>query len=329
MIKLSICISTLNRAGYIKQTLDTIVPQLNENVELIIVDGGSSDNTKDIVEKYINQNTCVKYFQEIINSGFDIDYDKAIKYSQGEFCWLMTDDDLLELNAVNKVLSKIKKNIDLIIVNSKVMNTDFSIVLSERQLKITKDVLYSDERNILLKYVGASLSCICCIVIRRSVWLSRNREPFYGTFFIHVGVVFQSPQINNIYLISDPLILIRYGNATWTQNAFKIWNLDWPKLIWSFNSLSYDEKIKICREYPYLRFSTLFYNKAMGSFGFNQLRKIKIKKYLFKFYLKGLLVCLIPGPIINLFFIIFFKLFRRDSKIVIHDLLLSRHNKFL
>ena len=329
MIKLSICISTLNRGDYIEETLDTIIPQLNKCVELIIVDGNSSDNTCDIIKKYTDQNEYVKYFQESINSGVDGDYDKAIKYAQGEFCWLMTDDDLLELNAVEKVLKKIKKNIDLIIVNSKVFNNDYTKILVERQLNVKKDINYSIEKNNFFPIVGAYLSFIGCVVIRKNLWLSRNREDYFGTTFIHVGVICQNPPITNIYVISEPLILIRYGNAMWTANAFNVWNLMWPKLIWSFDSYSNKEKIIICREFPYSRISTLLYNKAMGSFDFNQLRKIKIKKYLWRFYLYGLIVCLIPGPIINFAFCVFFKLFRKNNEIPLYDLLISKHNKLL
>jgi abequosyltransferase len=46
---LSICIATYNRGGYIGETLDTIIPQLDNDVELLVVDGASTDNTKDVV----------------------------------------------------------------------------------------------------------------------------------------------------------------------------------------------------------------------------------------------------------------------------------------
>ena len=49
---LSICIATYNRASYIGETLDSIIPQLDDDVELLVVDGASTDNTEDVVRKY-------------------------------------------------------------------------------------------------------------------------------------------------------------------------------------------------------------------------------------------------------------------------------------
>ena len=328
MKKLSICISTFNRAKFIEKTLSTIVPQLSEQVELIIVDGASSDNTNDIVNRYVKKNKFIKYFKELKNSGVDGDYDKAVSYSEGEFCWLMTDDDFLKPNAIDNVLAKIKKTVDLIIVNSKVMNHDFSKTLSKNQLNIYKDLKYSKNGKNYFPIIGAYLSFIGCVVIRRNLWLLRNRKSYYGTTFIHVGIICQTPPIENIYVISDPLIIIRYGNAMWSSNAFNVWNLMWPRLIWSFDSFSNKDKIKVCRQFPYARLTTLLYYKAMGSFNLNQLRKFEGVESLWKFYLFGIITLLIPGFIINLIFLIYFKLFRTNDKIAIYDLLLSKNNKF-
>lgn len=326
MKKLSICISTFNRESYIKETLDTIVPQLNENVELVLVDAGTSNETQKVVSNYIKKNNFIRYFKESVNSGVDGDYDKAIKYAYGEFCWLMTDDDLLEVDAINKVLNKINKTVDLIVVNSKVMNIDLTVTLADRQLNILSDVKYKDLKSGFFQDVGAYLSFIGCVVIRRKLWISRNRVDYFGTTFTHVGVICQNPPISNIYVISNPLIVIRYGNAMWTDNAFNVWNVKWPELIWSFESFSDQEKLSICRKQPYTRLSTLLYNKAMGAFSLKEFYKKRSSVNFLRFYLLYIISYLIPGYIINYLFIIYFKNYRKSNKIAIHDLLISKYN---
>ena len=54
---LSICIATYNRANFIGETLDSIILQLTEDVEVVIVDGASTDNTREVVESYVKNNT--------------------------------------------------------------------------------------------------------------------------------------------------------------------------------------------------------------------------------------------------------------------------------
>ena len=70
---------------------------------------------------------------------------------------------------------------------------------------------------------AAYLTFIGGVVIRRSQWLARQREPYFGTLFIHVGVIFQLPPLQKVSVIAQPLISIRYGNALWTARGFEIW----------------------------------------------------------------------------------------------------------
>ena len=51
-IKLSFCIPTYNFADFIGETLESIIIQATDEVAVIIVDGGSTDNTREIVESY-------------------------------------------------------------------------------------------------------------------------------------------------------------------------------------------------------------------------------------------------------------------------------------
>ena len=71
--KLSICIATFNRSKFISETLDSILAQLDSRVEIIVVDGASPDNTKDVLEEYIYRNPQLKYYCEQVNSGVDAD----------------------------------------------------------------------------------------------------------------------------------------------------------------------------------------------------------------------------------------------------------------
>ena len=48
--------------------------------------------------------------------------------------------------------------------------------------------------------------------------------------------------LNDILVLKKPLTIIRFGDGLWNNRAFKIWMLDWPKLIWSLNTLSIETK---------------------------------------------------------------------------------------
>ncbi len=118
--KLSICMATFNRAKYIGETIDSILSQFSSEVELVIVDGASPDNTCEVMERYLSRYPDIRYFRELTNSGVDADYDKAVGYAVGEYCWLMTDDDLAIPGAIAAILSALADNPELVVANSEV-----------------------------------------------------------------------------------------------------------------------------------------------------------------------------------------------------------------
>jgi abequosyltransferase len=264
--KLSICIATFNRSTYIAETLESIVGQLSEGVELVILDGASPDNTTEVVAPFLLRSPHVRYIREATNSGVDRDFDKAVSNAQGSYCWLMSDDDVLVPGAVSRVMSFLDQDTDLLVVNSQVRSIDLKVELIPRILEFTEDRRYDLEtRNRLLGEVGGYLSFIGGVVIRRSRWLARNRERFFGTLFIHVGVIFQAP-LARVLVLAEPLIWIRYGNAMWTNRAFEIWMFKWPDLVWSFADFSDDAKRRVVARQPWKNWRRLIFYRAVGAY---------------------------------------------------------------
>jgi glycosyltransferase involved in cell wall biosynthesis len=62
MITFSVIIPTYNRAGFIAETMDTVLAQTYPHFEVIIVDDGSTDNTRQIIEDRYGKDTRVRYF---------------------------------------------------------------------------------------------------------------------------------------------------------------------------------------------------------------------------------------------------------------------------
>lgn len=292
---LSVCIATLNRAPFLHETLSCVVAQLTDAVELVIVDGASTDNTETVVEQFQNEFPNVRYFKEATNSGVDADYDKAVGYARGAYCWLMTDDDLLKDGAIDKVLRAIELAPELIVVNAELRSRDFAIEFSSRMLPFQHNRSYDAARaeseqlekngdsgdreksekspaesETLFVELASYMSFIGCTVFKRQFWMSRNREAYYGSLFIHIGVAFQYPVVANVYVVSTPLIVVRYGNAMWTPRRFEIWMFMWPRLLGSFTHLSPSARQQIVEDEPWRSAKTMLQYKAMGGYGLQQ-----------------------------------------------------------
>lgn len=324
--KLSICIATYKRGQFISETLDSIVAQMEPGVEIVVVDGASPDNTPEVMAQYLSRHPEIRYYREQINAGIDRDYDKAVGYAKGEYCWLMSDDDLLNPGAVRRVLLAIDETRNLIVVNSEIWNADFSEKLLDRRLRIEEDIEYGkkDREQFFIRSAN-QLGFIGCVVIRRAFWLSRDRTSFYGTMFIHVGVIFQHPAIETAKVISEPLIAIRDGNATWAARTFEVWTMKWPELIWSFPDFSDTAKQAVCPRKQWRKFKFLFYHRAMGSYSLAEFHQFLSPEAKGLAWAKAYAVAVFPGKAANLIVVFYYLLFKRASRLELFDVLCSRY----
>lgn len=275
-IKLSICIATLNRANFIGATLESIVNQATDEVEIVVVDGASTDNTAQVVRQYQEQFPRLHYVQLEAKGGVDRDYDRAVALAHGEYCWLMTDDDLFKPGAIQAVLAAMNADYGLIIVNAEVYNADLSQRLACRQLPFQTDRVYQPtklDRERFLAEVGFYLTFIGGVVIQRTLWNARDRESYFGTEFIHLGVIFASPLPTDVRVLSEPWIVIRYGNAQWTARYFEIWMFKLPGLIWALPGYGDAAKRRASPREPWRRAGALLLFRARGVYTLNEYRQ--------------------------------------------------------
>jgi glycosyltransferase involved in cell wall biosynthesis len=324
-VKLSICISTYNRGAFIGETVDSIIAQLEPDVELIVVDGASPDNTPDVMGKYLLRHPEIRYFRERENSGIDRDYDKAISYARGEYCWLMTDDDLLMPRAINTLLCVLNESHDLIVVNAETWNSDFSRMIKARHLQIYQDRCYKQgDHEALFVDAFSYLSYIGGVVIKRSFWLARKREPYYGTLFVHLGVIYQSPPVDSAYLVSEPVIKLRFGNSTWNSNAFEIWIIKYPDLAWSFADFSRQAKEKACPRLSCRRvLMQLFHFRATGSYTIDGFKRFMSKRTNGVARYLACIISIFPRTLANALGVLYISIFLRNERLLLYEVLNS------
>ena len=323
-IKLSICMATFKRGRFIAETLDCILAQMLPGIELIVVDGASPDHTSEVMADYVARYPALRYIREAENSGVDRDYDKAVEYACGEYCWLMTDDDLLTPGAIERLMAELDGRNDLVIVNQEVRSADFSQVLTASRFKLASDKRYGEgDAETLFIEMAQALSFIGCVVIKRRLWLARDRASYYGSLFIHAGVIFQAPPIERASFIAAPLIVIRYGNAMWTARSFEIWMSMWPQMLWAFSSFSDAAKAQVSAREPWRDLKQLLVYRASGGYALAQYRRFLAGQVDGKFRLQCLLIALCPATIMNILAALFFYRHRAIFHAEIYSLAVS------
>lgn len=312
-IKLSICIATLNRAAFIGETLDSIISQVSDCVEIVIVDGASTDNTEEIVRGYQKKHACIRYFRLETKGGVDRDYSRAVELAKGRYCWLFSDDDILLPGAIHSVLGSIEKNYGLVLVNSEIRSVDLSKVVKSRALSQREDRVYKmEDAEALFTDVASYLSFIGCVVIQKSLWDARDKETYFGTLFVHMGVIFQAPLACETLVLARPFIAIRYGNAMWSGNSFGISLFKWPDLIWSFSAFSDRAKQAVSVREPWRSAAKLLIFRARGAYGTKEYAQFLAPRMHSRWArLIALMIARLPGVFVNLALCTYFSAFRQ------------------
>ena len=115
-IKYSIITVSYNSETFIEETIKSVLEQTYTNVEYIIIDGNSTDNTVEIVNKYINK---IHYFISEPDNGMYDAINKGIKQSSGDYILILNSDDYLSDNTtISKINEKVQhKNLNFFYCN--------------------------------------------------------------------------------------------------------------------------------------------------------------------------------------------------------------------
>lgn len=136
-ILLSIIIPMYNVEKYINKCLDTILPQLTGETELILVDDCTPDCSGQIAQERLQGITAnAVYFCREQNGGLSAARNSGLELAKGKYCWFVDSDDYISADAVQVILNNIRRqDTDLLIFNYTPVNeegvTDAPSVLGE------------------------------------------------------------------------------------------------------------------------------------------------------------------------------------------------------
>lgn len=297
--KLSICISTFNRASLIGETLESMVNQATEECEIVVLDGASTDDTEATIVRYARLFPRLRYIRKSENGGLDRDRDEVVKCALGDYCWLMSSKDLIKPGAIAAVLKLLPYEPSVIGTNMEVKDSTLKKTLIARGVAFKEDVTYGPgENDKLFREAFPVLSHISCAIVKRSVWMAREREQYYGSLHVHLGVIFQKPLPGNTIVTSSLLVCHRFGNQTWLSQATRA-ALLWPAFIESL-AITEETKRKYSPSKTRPSFNTLLTHRACGVYSRSDYCNI-VRPHLSGFGERAIaaFIAVIPGRFVN------------------------------
>ena len=106
--KVSVIIPTYNREKLIAKSIKSVLKQTYKNIEIIVVDDASNDNTMHVVEKIKDKR--VKYYRLKKNKGANYARNYGIKHSKGKYITFNDSDDIYDIKKIERQYNNLKSN---------------------------------------------------------------------------------------------------------------------------------------------------------------------------------------------------------------------------
>lgn len=221
-ICLSFCIPTYNRANYIGETLDSIINQSDDSIEIVICDNASTDNTEEVVRQAKLRFPNITYYRWPKNMGADLNYLKTVELAKGEFCWFLGSDDVIKKDAIARIKEEILENNDIYLCSEYFCDRKLKPYAKHYLLpeKIPSRVFNLSTHDELLEYFqlaqshSALFGYLSSIIFKREKWESIVYDNSYtGTLYSHMFMLFSFIEIGcSLKYIREPLVYWRSGN---------------------------------------------------------------------------------------------------------------------
>jgi len=191
---LSICIPTYNRHPYLKRLLDALLPEvkaLNGAVGVYITDNASTDETQILCQAYIESGLPLNYERNPENKGPDFNIAKAFNMGQGDFVWVLGDDEIVFKGALALLLELLSQKTDAMMcyLNPVSIKSEDDLRRSVSQID-AKEILRPEK---MAGVMGVFVTFISAVIVNRKQLLARcgdiDSPRFEGTNLIQLSWV--------------------------------------------------------------------------------------------------------------------------------------------
>lgn len=102
-VKLSIVIPIYNAEKYLKKCIESIISNKDTEIEVILINDGSKDESNNICREYLFKDNRITYFNRE-NNGCSATRNFGIQKAKGEYVWFIDSDDYIEKDSIEKIL---------------------------------------------------------------------------------------------------------------------------------------------------------------------------------------------------------------------------------
>lgn len=206
--KVSIVIPVYNVELYLREALDSVINQTLKEIEIIVVNDGSTDNSLEIIKEYEKKDNRIKIINQE-NQGLSGARNSGLKIAKGEYIYFMDSDDYIELDTLELCYKKSKdENLDFIFFDA--------LPFSNDDIKI--DINYYDRKDLDHRVLSGAIYLEILLKkqkYRSPVWLS-----FINLEFLNEIKIKFYPQILHEDELFTPLLFLKAMRVSYINRKF-------------------------------------------------------------------------------------------------------------
>jgi abequosyltransferase len=227
-VRLSICIPTYNFGEFIGETLASVMPQVLDGVEVVVLDGGSTDDTPEVVRSFQDRYPSLRYHRREERGGIDRDMATTVELARGEYCWLFSSDDTMKPGAIARVLGHIESGLDVYLCGFTLCTCDMHPLKDQPILDAASgtvfDLARAQDRATYFERAlttTAFFSFLGSVIFKKARWDAiALDEDFVGSCWAHVARMFRMlPQGLRVEYLAPAYLYKRCDNDSFMDSG--------------------------------------------------------------------------------------------------------------
>jgi glycosyltransferase involved in cell wall biosynthesis len=221
---ISVIVPNFNHARYLEKRLESVLTQTYQNIELIILDDCSSDNSIDIINKYKTNQKVSSIVLSNVNSGSPFkQWSRGIEIAKGDYIWIAESDDYCDNTFLEKCLAPFETDMSLVMVFCGSHWVDDQDIIKEDLSLYNKSFIR--DGVIELKYVLSrynSIQNVSSVLFStkhlRSISSRYTNYKSCGDWILYSEIL----QLGRIQFISDKLNYFRWYHTNTSNISSKV-----------------------------------------------------------------------------------------------------------
>lgn len=268
-MKVSVIVPVYNVEAYLEKCLTSLVNQTLKDIEIIIVNDGTKDNSAQIIEKFSNKYKNIKSYTKE-NGGLSSARNYGLKYATGKYVGFVDSDDYVDETMYEKLYNKI-------------IEDDFDVAICDLYRAFEEKLVYtsSHAKKDLLSEKEIKKTMLC---IYPTVWNKLYKKELFDDLEFKQNVWFEDvellyrmfPKFHKVGVVREPLYYYIQRSGSITSKA----TLKMYDYIDNFNGIiefhkannSYQENKKIL-EFCYVRYIYATFIKRVLGFDYKEYKK--------------------------------------------------------